>query len=146
MSFEKIIVAAAITMCAGTSHAWNIVYAHDGNGNATIGSLQALRAAAKNGASVKVVVENPGIQYWNAPCAQVSVRDDATQAVVCLGNVDLLVDLNQGPQFGVVLAPPKSANFAANTNGQYGQTDVQINNGAILSQTTRRYTMNWYVE
>ncbi|MDH0850866.1 MULTISPECIES: hypothetical protein [Delftia] len=145
MQFKHIISAAAIALIAGTSHAWNLVYSHDGNGNATLGSLQALRTAVINGASVKIVTHESGVHFWSAPCAQVSVRDDATQAVVCLGHVDFLVNLNQGPQFGVPLQPPHAANFAANTIGQYNQTDIQSGNGAILSQKVFRGAINWYV-
>lgn len=146
MQLKHIISAAAITFAAGTSHAWNLIYAHDVNGNATMGSLQALRTAAKNGASVKIVTYEAGVHFWNAPCAQVSVRDDATQAVVCLGHVDFLVNLNQGPQFGVPLQPPHAANFAANTTGQYAQVDIQTGTGTVLSQKVFRGPISWYVD
>ncbi|MFG0640208.1 MULTISPECIES: hypothetical protein [Delftia] len=146
MLIKKCISAAAMILVASTSHAWNLIYAHDVNGNATVGSLQALRTAAKNGASVKIVTHEPGVHFWNAPCAQVSVRDDSTQAVVCLGHVDFLVNLNQGPQFGVPLQPPHGANFAANTTGQYAQVDIQTGNGAVLAQKVFRGAISWYVD
>jgi hypothetical protein len=146
MTLKKTLALAALTLAAGTSHAWNLIYSNDANGATTAGSLQALRTAAINGASIKVVVFDAGAQHWHIPCAQVSVKYDSSQSIVCLGNVDLLIDNTAGAQFGAVLSPPRSANFAANTLGQYAQADIQKSNGAILSRTTRNYPMSWYVD
>ncbi|MCB4787025.1 hypothetical protein LGR64_12120 [Delftia sp. Lp-1] len=146
MLIKRSLCISAIAFLASNSYAWNLIYSNDANGATTAGSLQALRTAAINGASIKVVVFDAGAQHWHAPCAQVSVKYDSTQSIVCLGNVDLLIDNTAGAQFGAVLSPPRSANFAANTLGQYAQADIQKSNGAILSRTTRSYPMSWYVD
>lgn len=146
MLIKKSVCISAIVFLASNSYAWNLIYSNDANGATTAGSLQALRTAAINGASIKVVAFDAGVQHWNAPCAQVSVKYDTPQSIVCLGNVDLLIDNTSGAQFGVVLNPPRSANFAANTLGQYAQAEIQKSNGAVLSRTTRNYAMSWYVD
>lgn len=145
MQFKHIISAAAITLIAGTSHAWTLAYAHDANGNATAGSLQGLRNAASNGASVKIVAILPGHDF-QLPCAPVSIHTGSTQEVVCIASMDLRNYGETGPQFGLIIGPPQNSHFKANTAGQYTQSNINLATGAAVFTVQERYAMRWYVQ
>ncbi|BDE72036.1 hypothetical protein HQS1_31600 [Delftia lacustris] len=145
MFIKQTIAIAALALSAGTSHAWSLVYANDASGATTAGSLQALRAAANGGSSVKVLVLTAG-HTWQVPCAHVSVRNDSTQAVICTKGSEFHIDVTPGAQFGQVPNPTKFAFFAANTLGQYAQVDMQVSNGSVVSRNTINAQMQWYVE
>ncbi|WP_416819930.1 hypothetical protein [Delftia tsuruhatensis] len=147
MKFLKAASLAAAICFAGNASAWTLIYAHDANGTATAGSLQALRAAVNAGASVKILSMPPGVHNWSVLCSQVSVRPDPSQSVACVGaDMALIVDLTPGANFGVPPTPIHSSNFAINTLGQYAETKVQISNGAIVSRVTFNYPAQWFVE
>lgn len=143
---KKTIAAMAISLSAGASHAWTLAYAHDTNGIATAGSLQGLRNAASNGASVKAVAVLPGDQDFQLPCAPVSIHMGATQEVVCIGSMDLRTYGETGAQFGVMIGPPQSMHFKANTAGQFTQNNINLGTGALMSTSQTRYAMRWYVQ
>jgi hypothetical protein len=147
MKFLKAASLAAAIFCTGNASAWTLIYAHDANGTATAGSLQALRAAVNAGASVKVLSMPPGIHNLSVTCSQVAVRPDPSQTVVCVGApVDLVMDITAGTNFGVPPSPIHSSHFAINTLGQYAQTKVQKSNSAIVSSGTYNYAAQWFVE
>lgn len=147
MKFLKATSLAAAICFAGNAYAWTLMYAHDANGTATAGSLQALRAAVNAGAAVKVLSMPPGVHNWSVTCSQVSVRPDPYQTVVCIGApLDLLIDTAPGASFGALTSPVQSSHFAINTLGQYAQTKIQKSNSAIVSSTTYNYPAQWFVE
>lgn len=146
MFFKQTLAVAALAISASTSHAWTLVYANDAAGNVTAGSLQSLRTALNNGASLKVLVTNPVVHVWQVPCSHVSMRLDSTQAVVCLSSTQLRVDGSIGAQFGNPSNPPSSANYSINTLGQYVQVNFQVGSNSIINKTSDNFPMQWYVE
>ncbi len=146
MLIKQIISAAAITLFAGTSYAWNLVYSHDASGNQTGGSIQTLRTALNNGSNVKVLVVVPNVHPWTVPCSHVSIKHDASQAVVCLSGVGLGIDIRMGAQFAAVVNPPNSVHYAINTQGQYVETNISHVNGSVLNRTVVNHQMQWYVD
>jgi len=148
MVIKKFIFATAIMVSAGASYAWNLVYAHDANGTPTAGSLQTLRGALKNGSSVKVHIVDSSAAWnhsWSINCTQVSIKTDATQAVVCIGEMGLGIDLRVGSTFGAVSGQPISVHYAANTLGQYAESHVVRSNGSLQSRNLNNATMQWFV-
>lgn len=146
MSIKFFISAIALTIFTTSSHAWTLIYSHDANGTPTMGSLEALRNAASNGSSIKVVVISSGSHDWQLSCSQVSVKTDGTQEVVCFHKMDLWTQSKTGPQFGSLSSPPQFLNFTINTLGQYSQTSIQISNGAVLYTNTLRFPIRWYAQ
>lgn len=146
MLIKQIISAVAITLFAGTSYAWTLVYAHDSNGTATAGSLQTLRNAASNGSSIKAVVSFPGEHDWQLLCDQVSVRMGSSQDVLCSNTLDLWTQATAGAQFGIPFSPPQSASFALNTQGQYTHISVRKDNGTVILTNQLRQAMRWYAQ
>ncbi|MCG3784629.1 hypothetical protein [Delftia acidovorans] len=146
MLIKKALAVVALTLSAGASHAWTLVYANDAAGNASAGSLQSLRTAVNNGANVKVLVTQPNVHTWGVKCTHTSVKMDATQAVVCLSDVGLIVDIGMGSQFAAVANPPQSMHFIINTSGQYAQANVNIGTGALVARSTLNYPMQWFVD
>lgn len=145
MTLRNFLTCAALTLVAGASQAWTLAYSHDATGAATSGSLETLRNAANNGASVKVLVSFPGVHTFQVPCANVSVRDDASLAVVC-SNTTLRTDGTPGVAFGMPVSPPQSAHFVINTLGQYSHSTVRIGDGGLTSYTKFNQPMRWYIE
>src|SRR3989442_965368 len=131
MPIKQIISAATIIFFAGTSYAWNLVYAHDASGNATAGSLQTLRTAVSNGSSVKVAVNYKNTHTWAFNCTHVSLRQEASQGVVCLSGTGLGIDITPGPTFAAVVTPPNSVHYAVNTLGQFVETNINHNGGKL---------------
>lgn len=146
MQFKHIISAAAITLITGTSHAWNLVYSHDASGTPTAGSLQTLRTALNNGSSLKVQIISPNVQTWTLYCTQHGVKADASQAVVCLSNTNLGMDVRVGSNFGVVGLPPSSTSYAVNTTGQFVETNINHSNGAVVNRAVSNVSMQWFVD
>nr|MCA1066808.1 hypothetical protein [Delftia acidovorans] len=70
----------------------------------------------------------------------------ATQEVVCIGSMDLRTYGETGAQFGVVIGPPQSMQFKANTAGQFTQNNINLGTGALISTSQTRYAMRWYVQ
>lgn len=106
MMFKQALAVVTLTLSVGASHAWTLAYAHDTNGSATAGSLQGLRNAGSNGASVKVVAMLPADQDFQLPCAPVSMHMGATQEVVCIGSMDLRTYGEINAQLGQVIGQP----------------------------------------
>lgn len=146
MQFKHIVSAAAITLITGTSHAWNLVYSHDASGAPTAGSLQTLRTALNNGSSLKVQLISPNVQTWTLYCTQHGVKADASQAVVCLSNTNLGMDVRVGSNFGVVGLPPSSTSYAVNTTGQFVETNINHSNGAVVNRAVSNISMQWFVD
>lgn len=146
MHLGKALAVAAVTLSAAASHAWTLVYANDASGNTTAGSLQSLRTAVNNGASVKVVVTAPGTHNWSVLCNQVAVKFDASQGVICVSGMQLLIDNSMGANFAAVANPPQSADFTINTQGQYSQSNVRISDGVLVSKTLVYHPMQWFVD
>lgn len=146
MQFKHIVSAAAITLITGTSHAWNLVYSHDASGAPTAGSLQTLRTALNNGSSLKVQLISPNVQTWTLYCTQHGVKADASQAVVCLSNTNLGMDVRVGSNFGVVGLPPSSTSYAVNTTGQFVETNINHSNGAVVNRAVSNVSMQWFVD
>ncbi len=146
MKLRNILMTSVTLLFATQSFAWNLVYSHDANGTGTFGSLQALRTAVNNGASVKVLVVPPSVHTWQVSCSEVSVRTDTSQSVACIANSMLSFDLTAGAQFGAVPSPNYSQHFAMNTLGQYAQANVQNGSGTLLSRSTQNFAMQWYVD
>lgn len=148
MLFRKVLAFTALALAAGTSQAWTLVYATDANGNISGGSLQSLRTAVDNGASVKVLVTAPNgnTQHtWGVFCTNTSMKLDTSQAVVCASHDDLAMNIALGDQFGTVGNPPFSAHFLINTSGQYVEANSKLANGET---TLYKYIfpMRWYVD
>lgn len=146
MPIKQIISAVAITLFAGTSYAWNLVYSHDANGNPTGGSLQTLRTALSNGSNIKVHVNYQNTQIWAFNCTHFAIKQDATQAIVCLSGTGLGIDTRVGATFATVVNPPNSVHYATNTLGQYVETNVGLNGGAVLNRVSSNYSMQWFVD
>lgn len=146
MMIKKVLAVATLTLSAGASNAWTLVYAHDASGAATSGSIQTLRNAINNGASVKVIIQRPTVHNWSVNCTNVSVRNDASQAVVCIGMWPLIVNTYIGAQFSNIITPAQTAHFTINTLGQYAQADVKIGDGSILNNSMNTYPMLWFVD
>ncbi|WP_126961946.1 hypothetical protein [Xanthomonas arboricola] len=142
----KIALFTVLVLVAGNSKAWTLVYETDANGNVVSGSLRSLRTAVDAGASVKVLVPAPNIHVWTVQCTHTSLRLDASQAVVCMGETDLVVDVTVGSQFAVVSSPLQSHHYLLNTLGQYALAAVNIKTGDLISNTSTIRPMRWYVE
>jgi hypothetical protein len=136
-----------MTLSAGASHAWTLVYSHDANGTATAGSLQTLRNAALNGSSVAIVTSTPGVHDWQVTCTHVSIRhDNGGQDVICVNHLDLWTDATPGATFGTPYQPPQSAQFTANTRGQYTHISIRKDNGSVILTNQMRLPIRWYVK
>lgn len=146
MMIKQSLAVAALTLSAGASHAWTLVYANDAAGNATAGSLQSLRTAVTNGASVKVVSDDVGKHAWSVQCAVAAVKYDTSQAVVCANNPVLAADNVIGAQFSNVLSPPQSVSTMINTRGQFSQAMVRLSDGALIGKTLVNAPMQWFVD
>lgn len=146
MILKKALALAILTLSAGASHAWTLVYTNDPSGAATSGSIQTLRNAINSGAAVKVLIHRPTAHNWLVNCTNISVRNDTSQAVVCVGNWPLESQLGIGAQFGAATTPAQAAHFVINTLGQYSQTNVRLGDGGIVSSTIVNHQMSWFVE
>lgn len=146
MLFKQTLALTAFFLSAGASHAWTLVYANDAAGNVTAGSLQSLRTAVINGSSVRVVSDVPGKHAWSVPCAQLAVKYDASQAVVCSGGSGLASDNSMGAQFSNVYSPPQIVHIMLNSQGQYSQALVRISDGVVASKTLVYHPMQWFVQ
>lgn len=146
MLIKKSLAILALTLSAGASHAWTLVYANDAAGNVTAGSLQSLRTAAINGSSVRVVSDVPGKHAWSVTCTQVAVKYDASQGVVCFGASGLAADNSMGAQFSNVYSPPQIVHIMLNSQGQYSQAMIRTGDGALASKTLVYHPMQWFVE
>lgn len=130
----------------GRFPAWTLVYTNDPSGAATSGSIQTLRNAINNGSTVKVLIHRPTAHNWLVNCTNISVRNDASQAVVCVGNWPLESQLAIGAQFGAITTPAQAAHFVINTLGQYSQTNVRLGDGGIAWSTIVNHQMSWFVQ
>ncbi|MFC6842155.1 hypothetical protein [Xanthomonas theicola] len=146
MTLRKALLFTALMLSAGTSQAWTMVYATDANGNVSEGSLQSLRVAVNNGASVKVLVTGANIHVWGVPCTYTSVKLDASQAVVCVSNQGLGMEIAMGSNFGAVSNLAQSVHYVINTSGQYAQANLNIGTGQLVSRSVLIHAMQWYVE
>lgn len=146
MNIKKSLILAALTISAGTSHAWNLVYAHDASGNPTGGSLQTLRTALNNGSNLRVLVIVPNVHTWSLNCHQFSIKHDASQAVVCQNDQGLAGNINLGAHFGAPPNPTSSAHFILNTLGQYSATSISRANGSVIQSSVSNHQMQWYVD
>lgn len=146
MLVNRTLAVAAIALSAGASHAWTLVYANDAAGNATAGSLQSLRTAVTNGASVKVVSDDAGKHAWSVQCAVAAVKYDASQAVVCANNPVLAADNSIGAQFSNVYSPPQTVSNMLNTRGQFSQAIVRLSDGSLIGKTLVNVPMQWFVD
>ncbi|UKE79343.1 hypothetical protein [Xanthomonas graminis] len=145
MVLRKLFIFAALFVAAGNLRAATLVYATGASGNVSAGSLQTLREALNNGASVKVLVTAPNDHVWAVPCTNTSVKL-TSQAVVCVSNMGLGINIAMGAQFGSVSSPPQTVHFIINTSGQYVQNTVDIGTGQAYSHATFVYAMQWYVD
>lgn len=146
MSLRKALAIAALTLTAGTSHAWTLVYSNDAAGNATSGSLQTLRSAVSNGSSIKVVLNSGGTLEWAILCSPVAILNGTAQDVLCFGTQEVDTVNDASAQFGTPILPARSIHFRLNSRGTYIQTNVRLDNGGIMGSYPMKFSMRWYAE
>lgn len=146
MNIRKSLILTALTISAGTSHAWTLAYANDANGNVTAGSLQTLRTALDQGASLKVLIDSPGVHIWHMRCTHISQRTDAGQVVSCYSHMAMRINGTPGAAFGTILDASNSSTLFANTLGQYAQVRIHVGTNAVVDKSVNNYSMRWYVE
>ncbi|WP_267108372.1 hypothetical protein [Xanthomonas sacchari] len=146
MILKNVFAAVALGILSFNAQASTLVYATDANGSVVSGSLQTLRTALNSGANVKVLVTAPNDHVWAVPCTNTSVKLDASQAVVCVSNQGLGMNISMGSQFGGVSNPPQSVHFLLNTSGQYVQANIDMGSGTLVSRSAYVFAMQWYVD
>jgi hypothetical protein len=115
---------------------WTLVYAADASGNATSGSLSALRHAVRHAADVKVMY-NANDNWWARECISACSRGTGSSAIVaatCLEAVDTHVTAK-----GLELTDPVALEYHVyNSNGWRSRSTA----GVIDSH---RFALRWYV-
>jgi hypothetical protein len=129
----------ALFMLMSDAGAWTLVYANDATGKLTYGNLIALREAAKQGANIKVSLNDASVM----PCQELAIGADY---VTCLYTTGISTDyVSPGTTFGFQ-DDAYYGYYMLNTKGQVAISRWSVGEHVDKGKTLFTRAIKWFVE
>jgi hypothetical protein len=136
------VLCISVLRCASSAMAWTMVYAHDGNGNATSGNISALVNAAMAGKQIRVMFTDYETKnIIDCPTVWVKGNTVYAQSTAIVGSA---IDTTNGDKL-IFLAPGYFGFYNVSTLGSTTLSRWRIGEHVSEGEDTYAFSLRWFV-